>query len=362
MARPSLFWAAGAGALGARGARRRWCRGSRGAPGAHRAWPAWTAPRAGERPEARGRGASKGAPSGARAAARARRGGGKGGPPHGGASARAGRSAVCGMRARGPCPPSRPRAARRQAAPAAPARPSRVWFVGSDPAVPPRTRIDRAGAGSAGKSRRPPGSHGRCSGAGGGEARRALRVSVGRGRRGAGALVITGDRGWAPSAGAARRAPRPRRAPPGARTSAYAAIGRAGRPPWGPRAPPARAARCAAAADAAAARRAAAGRPRRVRPPPPTLPPRCPSWPTPHSDNSKKKDVREFNIEAAKAVADSVRTSLGPRGLDKMVRGEGVWGGGGASTALRPIPARGAPAAPPGGAAGPRPAAAPRPS
>ncbi|GBF98904.1 T-complex 1 subunit delta [Raphidocelis subcapitata] len=36
-------------------------------------------------------------------------------------------------------------------------------------------------------------------------------------------------------------------------------------------------------------------------------------------DNTKKKDVRELNIEAAKAVADSVRTSLGPRGLDKMV-------------------------------------------
>ncbi len=26
------------------------------------------------------------------------------------------------------------------------------------------------------------------------------------------------------------------------------------------------------------------------------------------------------NIESAKAVADSVRTSLGPRGMDKMVR------------------------------------------
>jgi len=29
--------------------------------------------------------------------------------------------------------------------------------------------------------------------------------------------------------------------------------------------------------------------------------------------------VREANIEAAKAVADAVRTSLGPRGMDKMV-------------------------------------------
>lgn len=36
-------------------------------------------------------------------------------------------------------------------------------------------------------------------------------------------------------------------------------------------------------------------------------------------DNSKKKDVRTTNIEAAKAVADAVRTSLGPRGMDKMV-------------------------------------------
>ena len=30
--------------------------------------------------------------------------------------------------------------------------------------------------------------------------------------------------------------------------------------------------------------------------------------------------VRESNIIAAKAVADAVRTSLGPRGMDKMVR------------------------------------------
>ena len=27
-----------------------------------------------------------------------------------------------------------------------------------------------------------------------------------------------------------------------------------------------------------------------------------------------------MNIEAAKAVADAIRTSLGPRGMDKMVR------------------------------------------
>jgi len=39
-------------------------------------------------------------------------------------------------------------------------------------------------------------------------------------------------------------------------------------------------------------------------------------------DNSKRHDVRVQNIEAAKAVADAVRTSLGPRGMDKMVSGE----------------------------------------
>lgn len=40
-------------------------------------------------------------------------------------------------------------------------------------------------------------------------------------------------------------------------------------------------------------------------------------------DNVRKSDVRIANIEAAKAVADAVRTSLGPRGMDKMVRGDG---------------------------------------
>lgn len=40
-------------------------------------------------------------------------------------------------------------------------------------------------------------------------------------------------------------------------------------------------------------------------------------------DTTKKKDVREANIEAAKAVADAVRTSLGPRGMDKMVGAAG---------------------------------------
>merc|ERR1712216_399148 len=36
-------------------------------------------------------------------------------------------------------------------------------------------------------------------------------------------------------------------------------------------------------------------------------------------DNEKAKDVRSTNIIAARAVADVVRTSLGPRGMDKMI-------------------------------------------
>lgn len=36
-------------------------------------------------------------------------------------------------------------------------------------------------------------------------------------------------------------------------------------------------------------------------------------------DSEKSKDVRSTNITAARAVADVVRTSLGPRGMDKMV-------------------------------------------
>lgn len=37
------------------------------------------------------------------------------------------------------------------------------------------------------------------------------------------------------------------------------------------------------------------------------------------SKHAKDKDVRETNIVAAKAVADCVRTSLGPKGMDKMI-------------------------------------------
>jgi T-complex protein 1 subunit delta len=36
-------------------------------------------------------------------------------------------------------------------------------------------------------------------------------------------------------------------------------------------------------------------------------------------DTKRKDDVRYANILAAKAVADAVRTSLGPRGMDKML-------------------------------------------
>lgn len=37
-------------------------------------------------------------------------------------------------------------------------------------------------------------------------------------------------------------------------------------------------------------------------------------------DKDKPEGVRTSNIVAAKAVADAVRTSLGPRGMDKMIQ------------------------------------------
>merc|ERR1719454_629401 len=37
-------------------------------------------------------------------------------------------------------------------------------------------------------------------------------------------------------------------------------------------------------------------------------------------DSEKSKDIRSTNIIAAKAIADVVRTSLGPRGMDKMIQ------------------------------------------
>jgi len=36
----------------------------------------------------------------------------------------------------------------------------------------------------------------------------------------------------------------------------------------------------------------------------------------------KAKDVRSSNVMAAKAIADAIRTSLGPRGMDKMIQSE----------------------------------------
>merc|ERR1712142_50625 len=37
-------------------------------------------------------------------------------------------------------------------------------------------------------------------------------------------------------------------------------------------------------------------------------------------DKEKPQHIRLWNIEAAKAVADAVRTSLGPKGMDKMIK------------------------------------------
>lgn len=46
-----------------------------------------------------------------------------------------------------------------------------------------------------------------------------------------------------------------------------------------------------------------------------------------YNKNEKSKDVRSTNIQAAKgnsfyysAIADCIRTSLGPRGMDKMIK------------------------------------------
>jgi len=36
--------------------------------------------------------------------------------------------------------------------------------------------------------------------------------------------------------------------------------------------------------------------------------------------DEKGRDVRTSNILAARAVADTVRTSLGPKGMDKMIQ------------------------------------------
>ena len=39
-------------------------------------------------------------------------------------------------------------------------------------------------------------------------------------------------------------------------------------------------------------------------------------------NKEKPTEIRDSNIQAAKAVADSVRTSLGPKGMDKMIQDE----------------------------------------
>ncbi|XP_055382730.1 T-complex protein 1 subunit delta [Condylostylus longicornis] len=39
-----------------------------------------------------------------------------------------------------------------------------------------------------------------------------------------------------------------------------------------------------------------------------------------YKDKSKPADVRRSNINAAKAISDAIRTSLGPRGMDKMIQ------------------------------------------
>ena len=40
----------------------------------------------------------------------------------------------------------------------------------------------------------------------------------------------------------------------------------------------------------------------------------------PNTGSLRQQTVRETNIRAAKAVADAIRTSLGPRGMDKMIK------------------------------------------
>ena len=36
--------------------------------------------------------------------------------------------------------------------------------------------------------------------------------------------------------------------------------------------------------------------------------------------NTKPEEIRKSNIQAAKALSDAVRTSLGPKGMDKMIQ------------------------------------------
>jgi chaperonin GroEL (HSP60 family) len=41
-------------------------------------------------------------------------------------------------------------------------------------------------------------------------------------------------------------------------------------------------------------------------------------------EQSKPMEVRLSNMTAAKAISDAVRTSLGPKGMDKMVSKKGL--------------------------------------
>ncbi|GBN48535.1 T-complex protein 1 subunit delta [Araneus ventricosus] len=39
-----------------------------------------------------------------------------------------------------------------------------------------------------------------------------------------------------------------------------------------------------------------------------------------YQEKEKPRQIRDSNITAAKAVCDAIRTSLGPRGMDKMIQ------------------------------------------
>lgn len=47
---------------------------------------------------------------------------------------------------------------------------------------------------------------------------------------------------------------------------------------------------------------------------------KAPSKTSGYQDKDKPTQIRESNINAAKAIADAIRTSLGPRGMDKMIQ------------------------------------------
>ena len=49
------------------------------------------------------------------------------------------------------------------------------------------------------------------------------------------------------------------------------------------------------------------------------MPPKVPSNAT-FKNKEKPQEVRKANIIAARAVSDAIRTSLGPKGMDKMIK------------------------------------------